>query len=83
MKITISAIVAILCIILAPSTSSARGPYGSIHLGNWEGGAYTDDRTGAFSHCAAGAGYQSGIYFIVSIGEDLGWRLGSFTKIGN
>jgi len=58
------------------STSNARGPYGSINLGNWHGGAYTNDKSGAFSHCAAGATYQSGIYFAVSVGEDLRWRLG-------
>ncbi|MDB5604158.1 MAG: serine protease [Bradyrhizobium sp.] len=76
MKFTIDAIAAILCIVLASSTSSARGPYGSINIGNWQGGAYTDDETGSFTHCAAGATYQSGIYFAVSVGENLSWRLG-------
>ncbi|XIA65443.1 hypothetical protein ACFIOY_03690 [Bradyrhizobium sp. TZ2] len=45
------------------SNAEARGPYGSINVGNWKGGAYTNDQTGAFSHCAAGAQYASGIYF--------------------
>jgi hypothetical protein len=76
MKFTIDAIAAILCIVLASSTSSARGPYRSINIGNWQGGAYTDDKTGSFTHCAAGATYQSGIYFAVSVGENLSWRLG-------
>jgi S1-C subfamily serine protease len=76
MKLTINAIVTTLCIVASSSTSSARGPYGSITLGNWQGGAYTNDKTGVFSHCAAGAIYDSGIYFVVSIGEDSGWRLG-------
>ena len=31
----------------------AKGPFGSIKIGYWAGGAYTDDNTGAFSHCAA------------------------------
>ncbi len=31
----------------------AAGPYGTIHVGNWIGGAFSDDSTGAFSHCAA------------------------------
>jgi hypothetical protein len=33
----------------------AKGPFGSIKIGHWAGGAYTDDKTGAFSHCAAAA----------------------------
>ncbi|MFL6790232.1 MAG: S1C family serine protease [Bradyrhizobium sp.] len=76
MNITIKAIVATLCVLASASTSSARGPYGSINVGNWRGGAYTNDKTGVFSHCAAGAVYDSGISFVVSIGEDSGWRLG-------
>jgi S1-C subfamily serine protease len=76
MKTTISAIVAALCVVAAASSASARGPYGSITVGNWRGGAYTNDKTGAFSHCAAGVVYDGGVNFVVSIGEDSGWRLG-------
>src|SRR5437764_7328771 len=76
MKTTITAIVAALCIIASSSTSSARGPYGSINVGNWKGGAYTDDQTGAFTHCAAGTQYTSGIYFVVTIDNGAGWGLG-------
>jgi len=61
---------------VAAAPSSARGPYGSITVGNWQGGAYTNDTNGAFTHCAAGTTYQSGIYFVVSIGENGTWRLG-------
>jgi len=60
----------------APSVSEARGPYGSITVGNWNGGAYTHDKDGSFSHCAAGATYKSGIYVLVSVGERLDWSLG-------
>src|SRR5919201_582000 len=76
MKFTIKAIVTVFCIVASVSTSSARGPYGSINVGNWQGGAYTNDENGAFTHCAAGTTYQSGIYFMVSIGENGTWRLG-------
>jgi S1-C subfamily serine protease len=76
MKVTLRALVTGLCLAAACSTSSARGPYGSINVGNWHGGAYTNDGSGSFSHCAAGATYQSGIYFAVSVGEDYSWRLG-------
>jgi S1-C subfamily serine protease len=60
----------------AATPSGARGPYGSITIGNWQGGAYTNDKNGAFTHCAAGTTYQSGIYFVVSIGENGSWQLG-------
>jgi S1-C subfamily serine protease len=54
----------------------AAGPFGTISVGNWHGGAYTDDKSGAVSHCAAGATYQNGIYFVVSMGQDYSWTLG-------
>src|SRR2546423_15549773 len=76
MKTAITAIAAATLCLALPSTSHARGPYGSINVGNWHGGAYTNDKNGSFSHCAAGATYQSGIYFVVSVGEDYSWRLG-------
>jgi hypothetical protein len=56
--------------------SYAAGPYGSISVGNWRGGTYTSDKDGSFSNCAAGATYQSDIYFMVSVNADLGWVLG-------
>ena len=57
-------------------SAEARGPYGSINVGNWKGGAYTFDQSGSFSHCAAGAQYTSGIYFVVMIDGNGGWSLG-------
>lgn len=72
----LKAVVAALLTSIAISSADARGPYGSISVGNWKGGAYTNDKTGSFSHCAAGASYQSGIYFVVSVGQDFNWRLG-------
>jgi hypothetical protein len=36
----------------------------------------TNDQSGAFSHCAAGTQYQSGIYFVVTINDKAGWTLG-------
>jgi S1-C subfamily serine protease len=78
MKTSIKAIVVFLCVAfaLSPSASEARGPYGSITVGNWKGGAYTDDKSGAFSNCAAVASYQNGIIFLVSVGQDYSWTLG-------
>jgi S1-C subfamily serine protease len=54
----------------------AAGPYGSIHVGLWNGGAYTNDATGEFSHCAAGTSYNSGINVILSHTPAGAWMLG-------
>src|ERR1700748_886931 len=61
---------------LPPFASRAAGPFGTITVGNWKGGAFTDDKSGAFSHCAASASYQNGIVFLVSVGQDYSWTLG-------
>src|SRR6187551_2897990 len=76
MKSAIGALVAAFCLLAATSPSIARGPYGSINVGNWKGGAYTNDQSGSFSHCAAGARYTSGIFFLVMIDGSGGWSLG-------
>jgi hypothetical protein len=62
-------------VVLAPSAFAA-GPFGSIHVGNWSGGAYTDDKTGAFSHCSAATAYASGISLIVGQNANNSWLLG-------
>src|SRR5215475_10468629 len=53
----------------------AGGPYGSIKVGGWWGGAYTDDRTGEFQSCIAGVAYKNGITFGVSVTKDITWNL--------
>jgi hypothetical protein len=58
------------------TSAGAKGPYGSIQVGNWKGGAYTNDTTGAFNGCTAGSTYQSGIYFAVSVSANMTWSLG-------
>ncbi len=56
--------------------ANAKGPFGSIHVGNWFGGAYTNDTTGKFQACTAGASYRNGIYFMVSVSSAMTWSLG-------
>jgi S1-C subfamily serine protease len=74
MKRCATAVGILLGTILANPNAEAAGPYGSINVGNWKGGAYTNDQ-GDFSHCAAGASYLSGIYFVVAIDSKSGWSL--------
>jgi hypothetical protein len=76
MKCRAAAVAVLLSTIFASSNADARGPYGSISVGNWQGGAYTNDQTGSFTHCAAGARYASGVFFLVMIDHNGGWSLG-------
>jgi S1-C subfamily serine protease len=55
--------------------SNAAGPFGTIHLGGWHGGAYTNDADGSFSHCAALSSYASGISLLVSYNVKNQWLL--------
>jgi S1-C subfamily serine protease len=38
-----------------------------IKVGNWEGGAYTDDNTNSFLSCTVGTSYANGTYFNISV----------------
>src|SRR5262245_48028167 len=55
-------------------TVSGAGPNRIFRAGLWSGGAYTDDRSGGFSHCSAGVAYDSGInLFLVSTRAHICW----------
>jgi S1-C subfamily serine protease len=66
----------LLSAIFASWSADARGPYGSINVGNWKGGAFTSDATGEFTSCTALSPYKSGITVYVIVGANLTWRLG-------
>jgi hypothetical protein len=57
-------------------TAQAAGPYGQVVVGNWSGGAYTNDATGQFSHCAVNAPYKNGTRLLTSVTRDFQWLLG-------
>ena len=67
---------AALSLLLAISIAQARGPYGSIHVGNWSGGAFTNDANGEFASCTALAPYKSGITVLVVVTANMTWKLG-------
>jgi S1-C subfamily serine protease len=60
--------------IVAPS-AFAKGPFGKIHVGDWKGGAFTSEQTGAFSHCTAFGRFPNGTILAVSQQADGGWFL--------
>jgi hypothetical protein len=72
-------LVALSCLLSLPA--GAAGPFGKIVVGNWSGGTFTNDRTGAFSHCAVSARYKSGVTMLTSVTADFTWLLG-FSKPG-
>jgi len=54
-----------------PSFLASQDIQGSFFSnGNWSGGAYINNETGAFSHCAVSASYISGDTLIFSLGRD-------------
>jgi S1-C subfamily serine protease len=57
------------------SLACAAGPFGSIRVGGWLGGAFSDDSTGAFSHCAATSAYGSGVSLVVGQNASNAWLL--------
>jgi S1-C subfamily serine protease len=61
--------------------ASAAGPFGTITIGNWIGGAFSNDQTRAFSHCAATAPYANGIILVVGQDASGSWLL-SFASPG-
>lgn len=53
----------------------AAGPFGTVNIGSWIGGAFSDDQTGAFSHCAATTPYANGVILVVSQNAAGTWSL--------
>lgn len=70
-------VVALMSLLSLPA--GAAGPFGKIVVGNWSGGTFTNDATGAFSHCAVSARYKSGVTMLTSVTAQFTWLLG-FSK---
>ena len=56
--------------------ANAAGPFGTVNVGNWIGGAFSNDETGAFSHCAATTPYANGVILVVGYNAAGTWSLG-------
>ncbi len=56
-----------------PATAEAVNQW---KLHGWLVGAYTNDRTKSFSHCAASIKYKSGILLLFSVTKDFRWVMG-------
>jgi hypothetical protein len=62
--------------VLWAAAASAGGPLRPFKEGFWSGGAYIDDRSGAFTHCSAGVAYDSGINLFILVSDQYRWWLG-------
>lgn len=65
---------ALVAAVSAGSADAAR--IAPLEIGGWSGGAYSDDQTGSFSHCAASANYRSGVSLLFSVSNDEAWSMG-------
>lgn len=70
-----SFVVASLLLLGLAEAANAAGPFGSVKIGNWIGGAFSNDETGAFSHCAATAPYANGVILVVAQNSAGSWLL--------
>lgn len=70
-----SFVVASLLQVSVAGIAHAKGPFGSVNVGNWIGGAFSNDETGAFSHCAATTPYANGVILVVSQNVAGTWSL--------
>ncbi|MCJ9700998.1 S1C family serine protease [Bradyrhizobium sp. SHOUNA76] len=70
-----SLIVASLLQVSIAGIAHAKGPFGSVNVGNWIGGAFSNDETGAFSHCAATTPYANGVILVVGYSAVGTWSL--------
>jgi S1-C subfamily serine protease len=70
-----SLIIASLLQVSVAGLAYAKGPFGSVNVGNWIGGAFSNDETGAFFHCAATTPYANGVILVVSQNAAGTWSL--------
>ncbi|TYO68299.1 trypsin-like peptidase domain-containing protein [Bradyrhizobium hipponense] len=70
-----SFVVAALLHVSVVGVANAAGPFGSVNIGNWIGGAFSNDETGAFSHCAATTPYANGVILVVGYNAAGTWSL--------
>jgi S1-C subfamily serine protease len=62
-------------VFMQAASSHAAGPIQRLQVGNWHGGSFTNDQTGAFSHCSALSSYKSGILLMVLVNSSFRWSL--------
>lgn len=65
------------------ATAASSAEIAKLRIGNWQGGAFSNDQNGTFSHCAASARYKSGITLVFSVSNDRVWSMGFSSSTWN
>ena len=68
------AIATVAAALVAPAAASAA-TIQTYKVANWDLGAYTNNTTGRFTHCAASGRYRNGLTLIFSVTEKLDWGI--------
>ncbi len=66
--------------VLVPAGGASAGKIADLSSGGWSGGAFTDNHTGSFSHCAVNAKYKSGVVLYFSVSGARQWSMGFAAK---
>jgi hypothetical protein len=74
--ISLGSVLAVFVQLAITSVADAKGPFGNIHVGQWKGGAFTDDNMGALSHCSAASIYGKGVSLVVGLNSQNSWLPG-------
>jgi hypothetical protein len=61
---------------LAAGTTAQGAPLEERNVNGWIVGAYSDNRTGRFSHCATSVPYRSGISLFFHLSSNYRWTMG-------
>jgi hypothetical protein len=69
----ISSLLAVVALLASPASAATMRTFS---IGSWLGGAYTNDTTNAFNHCAASGSYASGITVTFAISQNFNWSMG-------
>lgn len=58
------------------ATAASADVMHSFKVGAWQGGAYSNNQTKQFNHCAATASYRSGVMMLFSVNKTYHWSIG-------
>ena len=61
--------------IFSAAESASAAKISDITFGAWNGGAFTNNHSGRFSHCAANAEYKSGVALYFSVTSKRQWSM--------
>lgn len=71
------------CLIAISGHMAQAAKVSTLKIGSWNGGAYTNNQTGDFSHCVASARYKSGTNLLFSVTKSGRWTMGMANNTWN